>query len=189
MAYADLNQLKADYLPDTNSAPELTALGRILDNVSAFVDTYCRRRPGYFNPSPADPTTRRVRGEGQHYLRLPKHIPGSISSIALNGQTLDPASYYESDKNGWIYAEDTDSGFSSDLQFYEDRIYLVTARWGYAATPLDIGEAVRQTVVRIWEAQRGVLGDVTPDGFVIERVMPPFAKEVLDNYKRREFEI
>jgi hypothetical protein len=57
------------------------------------------------------------------------------------------------------------------------------------ATPADLSEAVRQTVVRIWEAQKGVLGEVTPSGFVIERAMPVFAKEVLDRYKARPFEI
>lgn len=187
MAYADITELVADYLPDAKSDAELAAVGRILDNVSTFVDTFCRRRPGYFDPSPETPSMQRVKGEGQNYLRLPKHIFDSIESVTLNGQVLDPASYYESEKNGWLYVDG--NGLFVTREFYDEEIYRVTARWGYEETPLDIVEAVRQTVVRIWEAQHGVLGDVNPEGFVIERVMPPFALEVLNNYRRREFEV
>jgi hypothetical protein len=34
-----------------------------------------------------------------------------------------------------------------------------------------------------WEAQKGVLGEVTPSGFVLERTMPLFAKDVLTDTK------
>jgi hypothetical protein len=196
MAYADKNNLIADYIPDAKSASEIAAVGRILDNVSVFVDTYCKRLPGYFNPSPDDPTERRVRGEGKHFLRIPYHVFGSIEQVTLLGQVVDPATYYESDKNGWLYYENTglhlERTFAEDCRewrWYEDQVYKVTARYGYAETPLDLQEAVRQTVERIWKTQRGVLGEVNPSGFVIERTMPPFAKDVLDRYKKRPFEI
>jgi hypothetical protein len=194
-AYADKDQLIADYIPDAKSEAELAAVGRILDNVSAFVDSYCRRVPGYFDPSPTEPSEKRVRGEGEHFLRLPVHVFGTVESVTHRGTEIDSTNYYESDKNGWLYLEDDISSFSPDTGFFgaspwcDGSTYKVTARWGYDETPKDLQEAVRETVVRIWEAQKGVLGDVTPNGFVIERAMPLFAREVLDRYKRREFEI
>jgi hypothetical protein len=195
MAYTDKDQLIADYIPEAKSADEIAAVGRILDSVSAFVDTYCNRLPGFFNPSPNDPTEKRVRGEGEHYLRLPVHVIGSVESVTLQGTEIDTADYYESDKNGWLYLENNGFGLertfreACDRNWIDTAVYKVTARWGYAATPLDLQEAVRQFVAKIWETQKGVLGQVTPDGFVIERAMPLTVREILDKYKKRQFEI
>jgi hypothetical protein len=195
MAYADKDQLIADYIPDAKSAAEIAAVGRILDSVSAFVDTYCKRLPGFFNASPDDPTEKRVRGEGEYYLRLPVHVIGSVESVTLNGTDIDTADYYESDKNGWLYLENNSFGLERTFevancrQWIDTAVYKVTARWGYDATPLDLTEAVRLTVLRIWETQKGTLGQITPGAFVVERALPLFAREVLDKYKKREFEI
>lgn len=308
MAYTDRDRLIADYIPEAKSDAEKTAIGRILDGVCAFADTYCRRSSGYFaakgatlgalqkvrvgvdanitapgrvslqltaagmSGSPrtvnyeasglddglliaaglrgaaaADPiinaffsisgagagidlevkahapndstlaatvfapffggavtvtqtyssslvagtydppTEKRVCGEGEHFLRLPVHVPGTIEQVSLHGGVIDSAHYYESEKNGWLYY-DGDTYDRSDY-WIDGALYTVKARWGFAATPLDLEEAIRQTVARIWQAQKGVLGEVTPNGFVIERAMPLFAREVLDRYKRREFEV
>jgi hypothetical protein len=196
MAYTDLDNLIADYLPEAKSQSEIDAIGRILDSVSAFVETYCDRLPGYFDPSPNDPTEKRVRGEGKHFLRVPFHVFGSIEQVTLLGQVIDSSSYYESDKNGWLYYENTglhlERTFAQECnewRWYEGEVYKVTARYGYAATPADLQEAVRQTVTRMWETQKGTLGQLTPDGFIVERALPLFAKEVLDRYKKRPFEI
>src|SRR5581483_4364846 len=45
--------------------------------------------------------------------------------------------------------------------------YRVTARWGYEATPSDVTEACRQWAVYFFERQKGTLGQITPNGFVI----------------------
>lgn len=196
MPYADKDLLIADYIPEAKSQSEKDAIGRILDAVSVFVDGYCKRTSGFFNPSPADATVRRVRGEGERFLRLPTHVFGSITEVTTNyGSVINSSAYYESEKNGWLYAEDDgiypEASFDlcSPDRWADGQTFKVTARWGYAATPLDLSEAVRLIVVRIWETQRGTLGQFTPSGFVIERLIPPAAKEILDRYKRREFEV
>lgn len=193
MLYADQTLLIADYIPEAKSAGEIAAVGRILASVSAFVDTHCKRVPGYFSPAAEEPSDKRVRGEGQHFLRLPVHVFGSIESVKILGSTIDSANYYESDRNGWLYREEgawsLEQGLGNQNIWEDGRIYTVKARWGYEATPADLSEAVRQTVKAIWERQKGVLGEVSPEGFVIERAMPLFARDVLDRYKRREFEI
>jgi hypothetical protein len=196
MTYTDKDQLIADYIPEATKASEIAAIGRILDNVCSFVDTYCKRRSGYFNPASNEASIKRIRGEGNHFLRLPIHVFGSIDSVTLYDTEIDSQSYYESDKNGWLYFETAGLDLEENTfvvgnssSWCDGEIYKVTARWGYEATPADLQEAIRQTVTRVWEAQKGVLGEVTPNGFVIERAMPLFAREVLDRYKRREFEI
>jgi len=193
MAYADKDQLIADYIPEAKSTTELAAIGRILDNVSAFVDTYCRRTPGYFDPAADDASERRFRGDGENFLRLPVHVTGSVEQVTIDGQVIDTSNYYESDRNGWLYREDAvwlvNEGFTPYQLWEAGRTFKVTARWGYEATPVDLTEAVRQFVARIWETQKGVLGQITPDGFIVERAMPLTVREILDKYKRREFEI
>lgn len=200
MPYADLNNLIADYIPEVKNAKETAALGRILDNVSAFVDSYCKRSTplqptGYFSPATEDSISeKRLRGEGQNFLRLPIHVFGSIESVTLNGTVIDSNSYYESDKSGWLYFEDEAFGIEDGFDdcnriWHENRIYKVRAKWGYAATPLPIVEAVRLIVLRIWSTQRGVIGQVTPEGFVQERLIPAAAKELLQPFIKREFEI
>lgn len=193
MPYADATQLIADYIPDAKSAAEIAAVGRILASVSAFVDTYCRRESGYFTAASVSASDKRIRGMGERFLQLPVHVFGSITAVEVYGTAIDTANYYESDRNGWLYTENTASnlieGFGRYDLFEDGEIYTVTARWGYESTPADIAEAVRLTTKAVWESQKGVLGEVTPDGFVVERALPLFAREVLDNYRRREFEV
>jgi hypothetical protein len=196
MPYADKDQLIADYIPEAKSQAEKDAIGHILAAVGAFVDTYCKRTAGYFNPAAEEATEKRVRGEGERFLRLPVHVFGSVGEVKTSyGSLIDSSNYYESDKNGWLYGEN--DGLYPQAAFdlcspdvwTDGAIFKVKARWGYAATPADLVEAVRLTVLRIWETQKGTLGQITPGAFVVERALAPFAKEVLDRYKRREFEI
>ena len=202
MRYADLDNLIADYIPEATSDEEVAAIGRILNSVSAFVDSYCRRPAGYFYPAPvvADAPTpgqiKRVRGEGHHFLRLPVHIFGTVESVTLDGSVIDSSLFYESEKNGWLYLEE--SNFYSERRFnefdiyrfwYDRSIYKVTARWGYEVTPLPVVEAVRLIVARIWSVQKGTIGQVTAEGFIQEKLIPQAAKDLLKMFIRREFEI
>lgn len=193
MAYADIDALRADYLTNCNSVAEIAAATRMLDAATRFVDSYCRRPVGYFDPAAVGAAERRFRGDGENFLRLPVHVFGSISQVTVDGNVIDAANYYESDQNGWLYREDSvwqsDEGFTPYQLWEQGRTFKVTARWGYAATPADIQQAVMLIAVSLWDRQKGTLGDVSPEGFVIERAMPLLAREILDRYKRREFEV
>jgi hypothetical protein len=193
--YADIDELIADYIPEAKSDKEKAAVGRILDSVSAFVDSYLKRADGYFTASPAQPSMKRVRGEGKHFLRLPVHVLGSITEVTANsGSVINSNAYYESDKNGWLYADENlvaESIFDSCSSnvWADGQIFKVTARWGYAATPLPIVEAVRLIVARIYSVQKGTIGQTTSEGFIQERLIPQAAKDLLKPFIKREFEI
>lgn len=214
MRYADLDNLIADYIPEAKSEREKAAVGRILDAMSAFVDSYTKRTPGYFAPvlipAPAGstsppslpvPTAKRIRGEGRNFLRLPQHIFGTAQL-----QDAGFVNYYESEKNGWLYRDASnlgalDDGVSVSLNFdgYFDseylssfafgKTYLVSAVWGYAATPLPVVEAVRLIVARIYSVQKGTIGQITTEGFIHERLIPQAAKDLLQQFIRREYEL
>lgn len=198
MPYADKTQLIADYIPEATSTEEIAAVGRILDNVSAFVDSYCKRPSGFFAPSAADPSMKRVRGEGMHYLRLPVHVFNSITEIDGESFASLSASIYESEKNGWLYFESEEFGIEEGFagagaygcrRFTDNRVYKITARWGYLATPLPIVEAVRLIVARIWQTQRGTIGQTTAEGFIQEKLIPQAAKDLLKQFIKKEFAI
>lgn len=192
MAYADLATLLADLLPEVTATDQKNAVGRVLDGASGFIDEYCKRPSGYFNASNVTPTMKRFRGEGFRYLRLPDHVAGSVAVAGYAG-----TEWYEAE-NGWLYfkqpnfiadtADEIDEfDFATNL-WHRGRLYEVTARWGFAAIPPAITEACRQLTLKLWETQRGILGDLTPSGYVVERAMPLFVRETLNLYRKREFE-
>lgn len=197
MPYADATQLINDYLPEATKPAEIAAIGRILANVSAFIDTHCRRPSGFFSPNDAE-TEIRVRGEGMNYLRIPLHQIGTISQVKRRDYILDSASYYESEKNGWLYLEEDyyypeTTGFDfcyNTCTWYRDAIYKVTAKFGYAATPLPIVEATRLMTVNLYETAKGTLGQISVEGFALKpNLIPPDVLKMLEEFRRREFEV
>lgn len=184
--YADLNELIADYLPETRSAAELAALGRILTATTKAIDSYCDRPDQYFAPAAEEATVKYFRGQNKLYLPLPVHV-GEVETVVgvEQGYTLTESNWVE--RSGWLYRSYTNgSPFRLWLRGVQ---YAVTARWGYEATPADVVEACRQWVVHLFERQQGTIGQVTPSGFVIERDMPPVVKTLLAPYVRKEFEV
>lgn len=198
MRYADLDNLIADYIPEAKSEKEKAAIERILDGVSEYVDAHCKRAAGFFAPSAAQPSIKRVRGEGQPFLRLPVHVFGSITEVKTAYESIvPPGAFYESEKNGWLYAED-DSLFSlypqasfdlcSPTIWADGQTFKIKARWGFEETPKPVAEAVRLITARIWSTQRGTIGQTTPEGFIQERLIPMAAKDLLKPFIKREFE-
>lgn len=191
--YADLDELVKDLLSaSVDNEDETAAIGRVLEGVSNFIDKFCRRPEKYFMPvdESSEPTTRIFIGEGNRFLRIPKHV-GSVTI-----ENVHESLYYEHAENGWIYADPNPdpslvSGFEgfTPRAFIDGYAYKVSARWGFAETPAGIKEAARQLTLRAWETQRGIFGQLTPGAIVIERAMPPFVESILLEFRRREFEI
>jgi hypothetical protein len=175
-------------LTDADTAARIDAL---INAASGMVDKYCRRPEGYFSPAAAEPTTRRVRGEGKRYLRLGRYT----GTPTFSSPTISVNSYYFNSENGWVYYNDLPPndeflpGSLGDNFFADGSIYIVSARWGFEATPDDIQMATALIAGKIWDVGKGVIGEISPSGFVIERDMPPVAKTMLTGWIRREFEI
>ena len=136
------------------------------------------------------PTPRRFRGAGENYLQMPPYVPGTAS---IDG--IAPSVYYENDVNGWLFWNDQnfnggDYFAGSRRGFFEaGRVYIVSARWGFAETPPPIVAATKEIAAAIWSKGAGIIGDVSPSGFVIERDIPITTKALLKPYIRREFEV
>lgn len=187
--YASDDEIISDKLPNAGNAPETEIIARLNEAVSAFVDVYTKRPNGYFLPAAATATVRRFRGSDKNYLMLPVHVFGSVSVTGIA-----PTAFYESPNNGWLYASDinsnseTDYFDSMDRFFSRRKVYEVFAKWGYEETPAPIIEAVKQIAGRLYDAGQGILGETSPNGFVIERAAPPSALLLLNQYVKNEYE-
>jgi hypothetical protein len=146
--------------------------------------------------SPA--TVRRYRGAGKNYLQIGRHVPGSVTV-----ENVATDLFYEHTENGWLFAVDFagqpgNAGYESDdysfrypacSLFTDGALYLVTARWGFVATPDDIDLATKQIVQQVWDRGKGIIGTLSPTGFVVERDIPLTARLMLEGWTRREFEL
>ncbi len=206
--YATTAETIKDVLSETTHEDDIETVGRILEAASAMIDRFTNRPSGYFAAvPPVDPeddplvyptTVRRYRGTGTNFLQIGRHIPGTIS-VENVGSDL----YYEHPENGWLYSVDVagqagagvndglDGRFAPlrDRMFITGSLYLVTAAWGFAETPSDISFAAKQIAQHIWDRGRGIIGQISPTGFVIERDMPLTARTALTGWVRREFEL
>lgn len=188
--YVDLESFLAAKLPEIKREDEKTAISDVLAAASSFVDLETKRGSGFFAVSPADPTTRRFRGDGTRILRIPAHVKGSVTV-----ESIPLSALYESEQNGWLYKYDTGQIESFMPQFdgypvwTKGALYNVAARWGFAVIPPEIVEAVSQITMRWWQTQKGTLGQITPTGFVIERDVPVSARTILNSWTKGEFEI
>lgn len=202
--YATTAETRANFvttIDDANTA-QIATLTAILQGVSAAIDQYTKRPAGYFLARSGDATVRRMRGNGENFLKLGRYV---ISEpVAIDGFTSDL--FYKAD-NGWLYATDVaasgpggnypganqgdglDRGWNPITLFEKNAVYLVSAKWGFAAIPDDIKVSCQLFAQHIWDRGQGTFGQVTPTGFIIERDMPPTVRLILDGWVRGEFEL
>ncbi len=188
--YVDKDKFLAEKLPTVASDEDKAAIESVLKAASAFFDKATGRAAGFFAVAGAEPSTRRFRGDGTRILRIPRHISGTVAV-----ENVPLSAWYESTDNGWLYKFSTaeSQNFLPLSDGYPvwtlGGLYNVAARWGFAAIPEDVSEAVSQIALRWWQTQQGTLGQITPSGFVIERDVPVSAQSIIDLWTRGEFEI
>lgn len=139
------------------------------------------------------PSDRVYRGEAKPYLRIGPHV----GDASITSPVIAPSIIYE-DRNGWIRYNDSITNQGDDDYFLHRRpdqffspgtSYTVSARWGFLETPDDIVTACALIVGDLLDRGAGVIGQISPSGFVIERSMPLAARDILDNNRRREFQV
>lgn len=179
---------KSGYLPQVSADEDKVTLAEIITRVSRRIDAYVTdgRVENFFAPAAAGASDLVVYGDDVSYLVLPEFVPGSVSK--LTGQSgIEITSFVE--RGSGIHLTDGAGNLTRRSYFGEGIAYVVTARWGLAATPADIVEATLQTVVRTYrskdEAFSGVIGGLRQDGSIIERAMPAAVKEALDVHRRK----
>lgn len=56
----------------------------LLEAISRAIDSWTKREPGEFSPSPAEASERTIYGNGENYLAVPEHITGTVHRINLS---------------------------------------------------------------------------------------------------------
>lgn len=192
--YATVDETVTDVLTEVKTDGQKETVGRIIEGVSSFIDLYCKRPVGYFAALEvdSDPTVRNYRGKGTNYLQVGRYVAGTATV-----QNVADALFYEGD-NGWLFAVDEaaqaggpygDFTTRPTVLFAKGALYAVSARWGFAETPPAIVQATKLITQQIWDRGRGIFGEISPGGFVIERDIPLTARAFLDAFVKREFEI
>jgi hypothetical protein len=197
-SYADTDETIQDVLTGATSDGQKETVGRLIEAASNLVDRYTERPENYFAAldNESEPTARRYRGNGKNFLMIGRHVIGSASV-----QGVADSLFYEHPENGWLFSNDPAGVVASygdddvtnrtpnSMLWTNGALFIVSARWGFAATPSAIVHATKLITQHLWDKGKGVLGEVSPSGFVIERDIPPTARLALDVWKKRQFEI
>jgi hypothetical protein len=181
--YCDTDELIQDVLSDQTGDDERETIGRLIESVSAFVDRYTKRPAAYYMPASLTATPRYYVATNRNLLQVGLHVAGSLSI-----QNIAAGNYEVRDKMIYSIQANGDEYMPGGL-FRPGCQYIVTARWGYLETPAEIIEATKQIVARWYSQGRGTLGQSTPDGFILERDMPPNARALLAGFIKNEYEL
>lgn len=194
--YCTPDEVKLIAVPEIEDVAETStaaALAALIPAASRLIDKFCDRPENYFSAAAADPTERTFRGEGKPYIRVGRYV--EADGLEFISPIVAASNFYLM-PNGWPRWKDYPSNdqpdywpINSDAFFSAGQVYTIAARWGYAATPADITVAAALITGKMHDLGKGVIGEVSPAGFVIERDIPPTARLLLEGHKRREFEI
>lgn len=185
---------------------DLNFVNAAIPRICEMVDEYLGVPHGYFNVVAANvtPTPRTFYGTGKLMLRTEAYHPGSITSVtsvnnitvptyrernpqtpgrfASNGNLL--VSYLEvTDASGFIVKPRFGNVRSSRTIWTDGCPYIVTARWGYVATPETIKQAVIETFIAMNRGKDQAFMRVAnlQDNTVTNvDALPPRAKSILN---------
>lgn len=189
--YGLLSDLITGYLPAVTNDVDKAAFAMMITRASRAIDTRTRRQANAFTPAPDAPTPQVFYGTDSAVLLLPDFVPGSITTVTAP-QNFAPAGFAEwqrRDETAGAYRRglhtSTSDGILTAREVWKGGVpFTVTARWGFAATPAEITEAVYQLVRAWWLQQPGNLsapvGDMKP--WQIERGFPKMVDELIAPY-------
>lgn len=142
-----------------SSAGDDAKYDALLIRASRLFDRAVEVEDDHFAAAAQNPSVRTFYGDGSTYLRLDPYVPGSLTTVTM------PTGYEVPDRvelgrDGSFYLVRT---FNEDGTLYNDQRWIlsrpgwfpgvpvtVTARWGYAAIPDDVVQAVLAKAIQLW---------------------------------------
>lgn len=133
-------------------------------------------------------------GDGTNYLRLDPYVPGSLSTTITMPAGYTASAFIERD--GYLAQASSDgivnrfapsiftAGWSRGVPV------VVTALWGYEATPGDVKAATIELVINLWrETDTAHLKLVGLDGMALREKLPPRVAEIARRYRIKVGEV
>jgi hypothetical protein len=162
-------------------------LNELIEMASRYFDLLCGVEPEYFEAAGATATARTFYGNGTNFLKLDRYVPGSLNATLTYPEGYTALDYVERD--GYLVITDSTGVLSSRSLTYCNGWYcgvpiVVTAKWGFEATPADVKLAVIEMVANLWrELDPAHLKLVAPEHLPLREKWPPRVGEIARRYR------
>lgn len=162
-------------------------LDDLIEMASRYFDLLCSVAPGYFEAAGATATARTFYGNGTNFLRLDRYVPGSLNATLAYPSGYTALDYAERD--GYLVITDSTGVLSSRSLTFCNGWYcgvpiVVTAKWGFEATPADVKLAVIEMGANLWsELDPKHLKLVAPEHLPLREKWPPRVAEIARHYR------
>lgn len=171
----------------TTALPDAEAT-KIIVRASRFFDLLCGVSPGYFEAADTNVSTRTFYGDGSHYLKLDRYVPGSLNTtISLPGDYTAPEFI---ERDGYLVISSSGVLTSRFAPFpcvggwYCGVPVTVSAKWGFEATPEDVKLAVIELAINLWrELDPANVKLVNLEGQPLREKYPPRVWEIAKRYR------
>lgn len=174
-------QATENALPDPQVATLITRASR-------FFDLLCGVSPGYFEAADSIATSKTFYGDGSHFLKLDRYVPGSLNTTLTFPDGYTAPEFIERD--GYLVIKDS----AGVLSHYSIRNYhygwysgvpiTVSAKWGFESTPEDVKLAVIELAINLWrELDPANVKLVNLEGQPLREKYPPRVWEIAKRYR------
>lgn len=126
------------------------------ERASELFDLVCGVETGHFNPASLTATARTFYGNGTNFLKLDPYVSGSLNATLSYPSGYTALDYVErwDIERPYLVITDSTGVLSSRSSFYNGWYcgvpITVTARWGFAATPAPVKQAVIKLMAEMW---------------------------------------
>jgi hypothetical protein len=168
-------------------------LNAVIERCSRFFDNLCGVAVEFFEPAGVSASSMTVYGDGSPYLQLPPYVAGSLNT------TLDlPDGYTAPDfveRDGFLVLTGSPSGTLltrsvvglNGSSWWDGLPIVVSARWGYEATPADVRLAVIEMVINVLrETDPANLNLLDLERQPLRERVPPRVNQVADFYRAQQ---
>lgn len=199
MVYCLPADVKAAGTQVTSGAPVSATdahLTNLIEQASRYFDLVAGVKPEFFEPASATATARTFYGDGTNFLRLDKYVAGSLNPTITVPSGYTAPTFIERDGYLVLTTEDVGAIVSSlppypswwrTTSWWHGLPIIVTARWGYAATPADVKMAIIEMVINLLrETDPASLNLLDLERQPLREWMPPRVRAVAERYRIRE---
>lgn len=140
-------------------------------------------------------TARTFYGDGTNFLKLDPYVPGTLNATLTVPTGYTAPDFIEKDgylvqatSDGFVLSSNAVGSFNNrgvfSSRWWAGAPIIITAKWGYAATPADVKLAVIEWIINVWrETDTASLKLVGLDGSILREKIPPRVLEVVKRYK------
>lgn len=182
--YCSTDEVRAIGTQLTENALPGPTLEALIERASRFFDLECGVEPGYFAPNASAASARVFYGDGTNYLKLDPFVPSPAPTLIVPDGYTAPEFIV---RDGYLIL--SSSGVSAPGLYWTSRWWIgvpiiVTAKWGYSATPADVKMSVIELVINVYrETDPAFIKLINIEGQPLREKCPPRVLEAARKYR------